>query len=182
MEGTGMVHRAPPSAVGVETEGLRKKLAEAERERDLLMQQPNNRLDGYRELGAKCASLGERLAKAQESYATVNTCVEQEALAIGWSEEVNCPPWSWLGRELAKARADAALQHASAKDLARQFNEARAEVASIQRKTYAKCIRTCECLLKLPLYNEDFKEGVRRCKGMHQAEMENGGPLTTPLD
>lgn len=32
----------------------------AEAERDILLQQPDNRLDGYRELGAKCAALEER--------------------------------------------------------------------------------------------------------------------------
>lgn len=38
----------------------RERADTAEAERDLLMQEPDNRLDGYRELGAKCAALEEQ--------------------------------------------------------------------------------------------------------------------------
>ena len=55
----------------------------AVRERDLLMLEPNNRLDGYREIGAKCAALEDRLdsMKAERDAARANARVLAHAYA-----------------------------------------------------------------------------------------------------
>lgn len=49
----------------------------AVRERDLLMLEPNNRLDGYREIGAKCAALEDRLDSMKAERDEWKKCAEE---------------------------------------------------------------------------------------------------------
>lgn len=87
-----------------ELEELRRKLEAAERERDLLLQNPANKLDGYRELGAKCARLEEERAAAQADAAMLREALVQLVHVAGCSN--GCPPDDMT---CATNRANAAL-------------------------------------------------------------------------
>lgn len=51
---------------------IEQRAEKAEQERDLLLKEPENRLDGYRELGSQCAILAERADKWKEAAVAIH--------------------------------------------------------------------------------------------------------------